>query len=76
MSTTFWSDMRAERKHPPERISSEEFLALPTQAPGGYRVHWRELRNGKWFVVYRGMSCGMPYQYCYRPVITLRAEAA
>lgn len=71
----FRAEHARENDHGKKRISLEEFEAITMHDYGGYHVEWREKRDGRWVVVYRGLSCGFKFQFFYRPIITVRADA-
>lgn len=73
--TNFRCEMGREHDHGKRRISREEFESLPTRDPQRYHMRWREIRDGRWVVCYRGTSCGYEFRFFFRPIIVVKAAA-
>jgi hypothetical protein len=61
--------------HAPQRMPAGEFSALRVGDPGGYHHHWRQMIDGRWWICYRGTSCGYAFSLRYRPIVTIAAGA-
>lgn len=52
-----------------ERMSCEDFMALPKTRPFGLHTRWKTKINGRWALRYAGTSCGVPFQTAAKIVI-------